>query len=93
MPGFYSWRRGDKHGSYFIQALCKELEEKAFLFDIDTILKFVHHRVAVDYVASSEEESLNETKQQPVYFSSLNKVLKFTQRVSTVLAKVVLNSL
>ncbi|KAH8414548.1 hypothetical protein KR215_008571, partial [Drosophila sulfurigaster] len=48
IQNFVSWRN-TKFGSWFIQSLCTELEEKGKDCDLLTLLTFVCRRVAVDF--------------------------------------------
>lgn len=48
IPGFVSWRDKEE-GSWFIQALCQELEKFGKQYDLLKLLTFVNQRVAISY--------------------------------------------
>nr|AYK02335.1 caspase-3 [Haliotis diversicolor] len=71
--GFYAWRN-EKDGSWFIQALCKVLEEHGQTLDLMTMLTRVNHTVAFDY---SSKGKIKEKKQIPCITSMLTKDVFF----------------
>ncbi|KAK4875895.1 hypothetical protein RN001_012317 [Aquatica leii] len=62
-PGFYSWRRKDE-GSWFINALCMELDKISEDYDLLTLLTFVNQRVALDYESNFPEDVKKHLKKQ-----------------------------
>uniref|UniRef100_A0A6M2DVN3 Putative caspase n=1 Tax=Xenopsylla cheopis TaxID=163159 RepID=A0A6M2DVN3_XENCH len=75
IPGYLSYRyRSSVRGSWFIQSLCTELEEKAKSHDILEILQFTANRVAVDYEAIKCNVSV---QKMPSVISSLTRTLHF----------------
>lgn len=76
IPGYYSWRNTTK-GSWFMQALCQELEESRHE-DLLTILTFVNRRVAVDFESNCPDSSvMHAQKQIPCITYMLTRLLKF----------------
>lgn len=75
----YSSFRQPGYGSFFIQALCSELEEKAFLFNFTDILIFMHNRIALGFQVDVPGDINDGAKQMPMYECCLTKFLKFTK--------------
>ena len=79
--GFYSWRNTTK-GSWFIQALCSELNENGFKFDFLTILTFVNRRVAVDFESYCPNDfRMHAQKQVPCITFMFTRLLKFQPKL------------
>lgn len=77
IPGYYSWRNLET-GSWFIKALCSELDENGTQVDLLTLLTFVARRVAIDYESHvPESPSMHQQKQIPCITSMLMRVVKF----------------
>lgn len=76
LPGFYSFRNIE-NGSWFIQALCKELNERKHNYDLLKILTFATQTVAYDYQSRSYDPELDEKKQIPCVVSMLTKMIMF----------------
>lgn len=80
IPGFYSWRNTSR-GSWFIQALCLEIRENGFNYDLLTLLTFVNRRVAVDFESCVPNDyRMNAQKQIPCITFMLTRLLKFTKK-------------
>lgn len=78
--GFFSWRNTTK-GSWFIQALCAELEESSFTYDLLTILTFVCRRVATEFESNVPGDYvMHAQKQIPCITSMLTRLVKFTPK-------------
>ncbi|XP_018320704.1 caspase-1 isoform X2 [Agrilus planipennis] len=79
VPGYYSWRNTTR-GSWFIQALCEELEKNGFQYDMLTLLTFVCQRVALDYESNTPDVPyMHRQKQIPCITSMLTRLVKFTK--------------
>ncbi|KAG8228019.1 hypothetical protein J437_LFUL003654 [Ladona fulva] len=77
IPGYFSWRNASK-GSWFIQALCQELEERGDEIDILTLMTFVCQRVALNFESNVPmDETMNRKKQIPCIMSMLTRRLIF----------------
>lgn len=79
IPGFLSWR-SPQNGSWFIQALCDELETNGNRLDILTLLTFVNQRVAVHYESSTTYEEANRKKMMPSFVSMLTRILILSEK-------------
>lgn len=78
--GHYSWRN-PQNGSWFIQALSRELNEHGKVKDLLTILTGVSRRVAYEYQSNVPgNEKMHAMKQMPSIVSMLTKVLYFTKK-------------
>ena len=73
--GYYSFRNPED-GSWFIQALCEELQENVHE-DLMTILTGVNRRVAFGKQSNSERSDLHALKQMPNIMSTLTKTMYF----------------
>lgn len=79
VPGFYSWRNLKK-GSWFVQALCSELDVYGDRLDLLTILTFVCQRVAIDFESYSPEHMrFHQKKQMPAVTTMLTRLIRFTR--------------
>nr|AHY03304.1 caspase-1 [Dastarcus helophoroides] len=79
VKGYYSWRNTTK-GSWFVQALCKELRERAFSNDLMTLLTFVSQRVAFDFESNvPDSPTMHRQKQVPCIVSMLTRLIQFTK--------------
>lgn len=76
LPGFYSFRN-TLNGAWFIQTLCKELDDRENHFDFMKILTLVSQTVAYDYESHSYDTELDLKKQIPCVVSMLTKLLLF----------------
>lgn len=76
-PGFKAFRRRD-FGTWFIQTLCKELDENKYQFDFMRILTMICQTVAYDFESDSEDK----IKQIPCIQSMLTKLLVFKEKES-----------
>ncbi|XP_021933181.1 caspase-1-like isoform X2 [Zootermopsis nevadensis] len=77
--GYYSWRN-PRSGSWFIQALCHELQTHGRTRDLLTLLTFVCRRVAIDYQSTVPgDENMDRKKQIPVITSMLTRLVYFGQ--------------
>lgn len=80
IPGHYSWRNTSK-GSWYMQALCQELDENGFLLDLLTILTFVNQRVALDFESNTPDNpTMHQQKQIPCITFMLTRLVKFTRK-------------
>lgn len=79
MPGYISWRQ-PKSGSWFIQTLCKELNENGKRIDIERLLRNVRQKVAIDYESNTNEPDSSGQKQIPTTTSTLTRMLTFTEK-------------
>jgi hypothetical protein len=80
--GYYSWRNPEK-GSWFIQCLCKELQEHASTKDFLKILTRISHRMAIDYESyNSKIPWMHQQKQVPSFNSTLIRDLYFRSKIS-----------
>jgi len=79
-PGFYSWRN-TTNGSWFVQALCWELQDKGTSVDILTLLTFVIQRVALDFESNTPgNQKMHQQKQIPCVTTMLTRLLQFTKK-------------
>jgi len=77
VEGYVSWRDSDT-GSWFIQSLCKELQEHASSKHFVDILTRTSHRVAIDYESYDKNMSRgHQQKQVPSFTSMLIRDLYF----------------
>ncbi|KAF5303850.1 hypothetical protein FQR65_LT08107 [Abscondita terminalis] len=80
IPGYFSWRNTTR-GSWFIQALCLELDENSEKYDLLTILTFVKRRVAIDYESNVPNDSkMHLQKQIPCTTSMLTRLVKLSKK-------------
>ena len=78
LPGFRSFR--NKYGSYFIKALCKELNEYKYQFDFMKILTWTCQTMAYEFESKSLDPSLDKMKQMPCIQSMLTKLVVFKEK-------------
>ncbi|XP_076639993.1 caspase-1-like isoform X1 [Colletes latitarsis] len=75
--GFFSWRNPDS-GSWFIQALCAELNEHGLTRDLLTMMTFVNRRVAVEFESYvPQDKRMHKKKQIPSIVSMLTRLVYF----------------
>ncbi len=74
--GYYSWRSHSK-GSWFVQALCRVLDELGESKEIMYILTRVNHSVAYKFESKTSKPYINKMKQIPCIMSMLTKYLYF----------------
>lgn len=80
IPGFYSWRNTTK-GSWFMQALCQEINERGKKLDILSLLTFVCQRVAFDYESNTPDSPImHQQKQIPCITTMLTRLLLFNDK-------------
>lgn len=80
IPGFYSWRNTTK-GSWFMQALCKELDDNGTNEDLLSILTTVIRRVATDYESNTPDNpDMHQQKQIPCVITMLTRKLYFKKK-------------
>jgi caspase-like apoptosis-related cysteine protease len=78
--GFYSWRN-TTDGSWFVQTLCSELQDKGTSVDILTLLTHVNQRVAVDFESyRPDNHRMHQKKQIPCVTTKLRRLLQFTRK-------------
>lgn len=75
IPGFVSWRDRDE-GSWFIQSVCKELDDYGKQYDLLKLLTFVNQRVAICF----ETDTNLRQKQMPCISSMLTRLVKFSDK-------------
>ncbi|XP_055299281.1 caspase-1-like [Sitodiplosis mosellana] len=73
MPGHVSYR-DTENGTWFIESLCKVLNEKKHELDLFQMLTLVNQKVAVDY------QSEDAYKQMPCIVSMLTKLIMFPKK-------------
>lgn len=76
LPGYYSFRN-TLNGAWFIQTMCKELDEREDDSDFLRILTLVNQTVAYDFESHSYEAELDLKKQIPCVVSMLTKLILF----------------
>lgn len=80
VPGFYSWRNTSQ-GSWFIQALCSVLQERARSVDLLSMLTVVCRRVALYYESCVPgDPNMDRKKQVPSITSTLTRLVYFGRR-------------
>jgi len=79
--GYFSWRNPDT-GTWFIQCLCKELQEHASTKDFLKILTRTSRRVAVDHESYNDLIPWqHQQKQVPSFNSMLIRDLYFRPKI------------
>ncbi|XP_018302392.1 caspase-1 isoform X1 [Mycetomoellerius zeteki] len=82
--GFFSWRNPDT-GSWFIQALCEELDLHGRSRDLLTIMTFVNRRVAIKYQSYvPQNEKFHAKKQIPSIVSMLTRLVYFPDKHTSI---------
>ncbi|KAJ1140345.1 hypothetical protein NDU88_006701 [Pleurodeles waltl] len=76
VEGYYAWRN-EEHGSWFIQSLCKEINEHGRQLEIMQILTRVNFAVATGFESLTKHAGHNKKKQVPCITSMLTKELYF----------------
>ncbi|XP_053673133.1 caspase-like [Anopheles nili] len=76
IPGFMAFRNTTQ-GSWFINELCKEMQENGFKYDLVTLLTFVTQKVAYEHESVSNLPEYNMRKQTPCVVSMLTRLLLF----------------
>uniref|UniRef100_G3MT21 Caspase family p20 domain-containing protein n=1 Tax=Amblyomma maculatum TaxID=34609 RepID=G3MT21_AMBMU len=80
VPGFYSWRNTSQ-GSWFVQALCSVLQERARSADLLSMLTVVCRRVALYYESCVPgDPTMDRKKQVPSITSTLTRLVYFGRR-------------
>lgn len=79
LPGYFSFRN-TQNGSWFVQSLCKEINERKSNYDFLKILTFATQTVAYDYESNSNTIELDQKKQVPCIVSMLTKLLLFPKK-------------
>ncbi|CAK9798525.1 unnamed protein product [Anthophora plagiata] len=78
--GYYSWRNPDT-GSWFIEALCQELNENGKTHDLLRIMTSVIRRVAIEYQSYvPHSEKFHQKKQIPSIVSMLTRLVYFSKK-------------
>ncbi|CAK9831339.1 unnamed protein product [Anthophora retusa] len=81
--GYYSWRNPE-HGSWFIDALCQELNEHGKTHDLLRIMTSVIRRVAIEYQSYvPHSEKFHQKKQIPSIVSMLTRLVYFSKKETT----------
>lgn len=82
--GFYSWRNPDA-GSWFIQAICEELNLHGRSRDLLTLMTFVNRRVAIEYQSYvPHDRTFHAKKQIPSVVSMLTRLVYFVEKPALV---------
>ncbi|GBM44887.1 Caspase-3 [Araneus ventricosus] len=85
--GKYSFKTKDderlenNHGSFFIDELCRTLEQFSGESDLLQILTIVNYRVAHLYLSNTKEEETNRKKQMPGFTSRLTTKVEFNRPI------------
>jgi len=80
LSGFFSWRNPDT-GSWFIQALCKELDLHGRSHNLLSLMTFVNRRVALEYQSYvPQNEKFHAKKQIPSIVSMLTRLVYFRDK-------------
>ncbi|CAL7952152.1 unnamed protein product [Xylocopa violacea] len=79
MDGYYSFNDPDK-GSWYIQTLCRTIDELWKDTDLLRILVIAGRNVALNYTSKHNKESKNNSKQVPCVCSTLLRDLYFTPK-------------
>lgn len=80
VKGYYSWRNTTK-GSWFVQILTREFENRAYECDLLTILTFVNQRVAIEFESNVPDTPLmHRQKQIPCIMSMLTRLVQFKKK-------------
>lgn len=82
LPGYYSFRN-TLNGAWFIQSLCKELDEREPHHDLAKILTLTSQAVAYDFESHSYDLELDLKKQIPCVSTMLTKLLLFPKKHTT----------
>uniref|UniRef100_A0A224YTZ3 Caspase n=1 Tax=Rhipicephalus zambeziensis TaxID=60191 RepID=A0A224YTZ3_9ACAR len=81
VPGFCSWHN-KKQGSWFIEALCLVLRERAHSSDLLSMLTVVCRRVALDYETYKPmKPKRHHKKQVPFISSTLTRLVFFREKL------------
>ncbi|XP_029665203.1 caspase-1-like [Formica exsecta] len=82
--GFYSWRNPDV-GSWFIQALCEELDLHGRKRDLLSLMTSVNRRVAIEYQSYvPQNEKFHGKKQIPSIVSMLTRLVYFPDKCTSI---------
>ncbi|KAH7936010.1 hypothetical protein HPB52_016381 [Rhipicephalus sanguineus] len=85
VPGFYSWHdstEGSMRGSWFIQALCSVLRERAHFADVLSMLTVVCRRVSLDCeLYTPNDLHMHCKKQVPFITSTLTRLVYFMAKL------------
>ncbi|XP_072760656.1 caspase-1-like [Anoplolepis gracilipes] len=82
--GFYSWRNPDV-GSWFIQALCEELDLHGCKRDLLSLMTSVNRRVAIEYQSYvPQNERYHGKKQIPSIVSMLTRLVYFPDKCTPI---------
>lgn len=79
LPGFASFRN-NVDGSWFIQALCRVLNQFKYQYDLMHILTITCQTVAYEFESKSLDPTLDKMKQMPCIQSMLTKLVVFKEK-------------
>ncbi|XP_040068353.1 caspase-1 isoform X1 [Ixodes scapularis] len=80
VPGFYSWRNTTQ-GSWFVQSLCKVLQQRARNTDLLSMMTVVCRQVVLYYESSVPGDTVMDRKKQvPSIVSTLTRLVYFRQK-------------
>ncbi|XP_040068356.1 caspase-7 isoform X2 [Ixodes scapularis] len=80
VPGFYAWRNTTQ-GSWFVQSLCRVLQQRAWNTDLLTMMTVVCRHVALYYESSVPGDTVMDRKKQvPSFVSTLTRLVYFRQQ-------------
>ncbi|KAF8796289.1 Caspase-3 like protein [Argiope bruennichi] len=74
-------REENNHGSFFIDELCRTLEQFSGELDLLQILTIVNYRVSHFYLSHTLEEEFDKKKQMPCFISRLTTQVKFNRQI------------
>nr|QDF63028.1 caspase-3A [Dugesia japonica] len=74
VAGYFSWRNG-RNGSWYIQALCRELERSAQSMELIQLLVNVNNYVATNYFSMTKNDKTDAMVQIPSFVCMLRKPL------------------
>lgn len=84
LSGFFSWRNPDV-GSWFIQALCEELDLHGRKRDLLSLMTSVNRRVAIEYQSYvPQNEKFHGKKQIPSIVSMLTRLVYFPDKCAPI---------
>ncbi|GFY74656.1 caspase-3 [Trichonephila inaurata madagascariensis] len=69
------------HGSYFMDELCRSLENFSLDKDLLQILTIVNYRIATFYLSATDDVQTDKKKQMPCLTSRLRTEIKFNKKM------------
>ncbi|GIY25335.1 caspase-3 [Caerostris darwini] len=71
----------NNHGSYFIDELCRSLEQFSDKLDLLEILNIVNYRIATFFQSITDKSKTDQKKQMPCFMSGLRTEIKFNKKI------------